>query len=42
MSMDVRVLGVGMVPFAKPGASDPYSVMGANAIKLALADAGID
>jgi acetyl-CoA acetyltransferase len=42
MDTEVYVAGVGMIPFAKPGASDPYSVMGANAIKLALADAGID
>jgi len=29
MSQDVYVAGVGMIPFAKPGASDPYHVMGA-------------
>ncbi|MFC8128269.1 lipid-transfer protein [Streptomyces sp. NPDC057302] len=39
--MSVRVLGVGMVPFAKPGASDSYDVMGAQAARNALADAGI-
>jgi acetyl-CoA acetyltransferase len=37
----VQVVGVGMIPFAKPGASDIYDVMGANAAKAALADAGI-
>ena len=38
----VLVAGVGMIPFAKPGASDPYPVMGSRAAALALADAGID
>lgn len=31
-----------MIPFTKPGASLPYHEMGAAAIRLALADAGID
>ena len=35
------VTGVGMIPFAKPGASAPYHEMGAAAGRLALADAGI-
>ena len=35
------VAGVGMIPFAKPGASEPYDAMGAAAGRLALADAGI-
>jgi acetyl-CoA acetyltransferase len=41
--MTTRVLigGVGMIPFAKPGASAPYTTMGAQAVRLALADAGI-
>lgn len=39
--MSVRVLGVGMVPFAKPGASDSYDVMGERAARAALSDAGI-
>ncbi len=38
----VVVAGVGMVPFTKPGNSDPYDVMGANAGRTALKDAGID
>lgn len=38
---DVVVAGVGMIPFAKPGASAPYHEMGTEAIKLALADAGL-
>ncbi len=42
MSEEVLVAGVGMIPFAKPGTSDPYPVMGANAARAALADAGID
>jgi acetyl-CoA acetyltransferase len=39
---DVIVAGVGMIPFAKPGASAPYHKMGTEAVKLALADAGLD
>lgn len=35
------VAGVGMVPFAKPGASDSYDVMAANAARQALEDAGL-
>jgi acetyl-CoA acetyltransferase len=42
MSQDVYVAGVGMIPFAKPGASEPYHVMGARAIRAALEDAGLD
>src|SRR5665647_471376 len=38
----VYVAGVGMIPFVKPGANEPYHVMGATAAKLALDDAGID
>lgn len=41
MSRDVFVAGVGMIPFAKPGKSDPYFQMAATATGLALADAGI-
>jgi len=41
MTQAVLVAGVGMVPFAKPGASDSYDVMGANAIRQALTDAGV-
>ncbi len=36
------VAGVGMIPFAKPGASAPYDEMGAQAAALALKDAGVD
>ena len=35
------VAGVGMIPFAKPGASEAYDVMAAKAGRLALADAGV-
>jgi len=38
----VFVSGVGMIPFAKPGASAPYHVMAAEAARAALQDAGID
>ncbi|MDV4143441.1 lipid-transfer protein [Shimia sp. FJ5] len=35
------VAGVGMIKFAKPGASDSYDKMGADAIRAALADSGL-
>ncbi|MGB0218657.1 MAG: lipid-transfer protein [Sinimarinibacterium flocculans] len=38
----VIVAGVGMIPFAKPGASAPYPQMGASAARLALEDAAVD
>lgn len=38
----VHVVGVGMIPFTKPGASEPYTVMGARAARLALDDAKVD
>ena len=38
----VHVVGVGMIPFTKPGASEPYTVMGARAAQAALQDAGVD
>ncbi len=41
MKRAVHVVGVGMIPFTKPGASDPYTVMGARAAQLALDDAGV-
>jgi acetyl-CoA acetyltransferase len=37
----VYVVGVGMLPFTKPGASAPYHEMGRDAARLALADAGV-
>lgn len=42
MSQAVHVVGVGMIPFTKPGASEPYAQMGAQAARLALQDAGVD
>ncbi|UUZ69200.1 lipid-transfer protein [Polaromonas sp. P2-4] len=42
MARDVFVAGVGMIPFAKPGASQSYDVMGAQAIWAALQDAHLD
>ncbi|WP_442114118.1 lipid-transfer protein [Pseudomonas sp. NUPR-001] len=42
MSTNVFVAGVGMIPFKKPGTSETYDVMGEQAIRLALADAGLD
>jgi acetyl-CoA acetyltransferase len=41
MKSSAIVGGVGMIPFRKPGASETYDRMGAEAIRLALADAGI-
>jgi sterol carrier protein 2 len=41
MSNAVKVIGVGMVKFAKPGAQEPYEVMAAKAIRTALEDAGV-
>ncbi|MDH3923030.1 MAG: lipid-transfer protein [Xanthomonadales bacterium] len=38
----VFVTGVGMIPFVKPGTSDSYNDMGAQAARLALDDAGVD
>ncbi len=42
MSQTVVVAGVGMVPFTKPGTSEPYYDMGSEAARRALADAGVD
>ena len=42
MNDKIYVIGVGMVKFAKPGASDDYHVMAANAARTALHDAGVD
>jgi len=42
MSNKVFVAGVGMIPFVKPSAAEPYTVMGPKAVRLALDDAGID
>ena len=41
MQRPVHVVGVGMIPFTKPGASEPYTVMGQRAAQLALNDAGV-
>ena len=41
MGGKVHVAGVGMIPFTKPGKSDSYDVMGSQAGRAALADAGI-
>lgn len=41
MSTKVIVAGVGMTPFVKPRDTEPYTVMGARAIKMALADSGL-
>ena len=41
MAGRVYVAGTGMIPFTKPGASAPYHLMGAEAARLALDDAGL-
>ena len=41
MSRDVYVAGIGMIPFTKPGANEPYPKMAARATAAALGDAGI-
>lgn len=42
MARRVNVIGVGMVKFQKPGASDEYNVMASNAIRAAVKDSGVD
>lgn len=39
---DVVIAGVGMIPFTKPSAGEPYPKMASNAARAALTDAGID
>lgn len=41
MANKAFIAGVGMIPFAKPGANAPYPDMAAQATRLALADAGV-
>lgn len=41
MTRRVNVIGVGMVPFAKPGRSEEYNIMASKAGRLALEDAGV-
>ncbi len=41
MGRKVNVLGVGMIKFAKPGASEDYNVMAAKAARAALEDAKV-
>jgi sterol carrier protein 2 len=41
MGRKVNVIGVGMVKFQKPGASDGYEVMASGAITEAMKDAGV-
>jgi len=42
MTKSVIVAGVGMTNFVKPGQNEPYPIMGAKAINMALKDAGLD
>ena len=41
MASRALIAGVGMIPFVKPGANEPYPVMACQAANLALADAGV-
>ena len=41
MGRKVNVIGVGMVKFQKPGASDEYNVMASGAIRAAMKDANV-
>lgn len=41
MTRSVHIGGVGMVPFAKPRLTEPYTVMGERAAREAMADAGV-
>ncbi len=41
MTNEVRVAGVGMIPFTKPGQSETYNVMGEKAARAAFEDAGL-
>jgi acetyl-CoA acetyltransferase len=41
MSNAVRVAGVGMIPFTKPGASETYNIMGEKAARAAFVDANL-
>ena len=38
MSSQAHVAGVGMIPFTKPGANEPYHVMGSEALRRAFLD----
>lgn len=42
MSNKALIAGVGMIPFTKPGESQSYDVMGAEATRLALEDCGLN
>jgi acetyl-CoA acetyltransferase len=42
MSRETVIAGVGMIPFSKPGANEPYPVMASTATRIALADAMVD
>ncbi len=42
MSKRVNVIGVGMVPFQKPGKSEEYNVMASKAARTALGDAAVE
>jgi acetyl-CoA acetyltransferase len=41
MGRRVNVIGVGMIKFSKPGASEDYPVMASKAARSAIADAGV-
>lgn len=41
MQEKIVIAGVGMIPFKKPGQSDSYDLMGAQAVRNAIEDAGL-
>lgn len=41
MSTQVKVSGVGMIPFTKPGERETYPLMGDTAARLAIEVAGL-
>ena len=41
MGRKVNVIGVGMIKFSKPGASEDYNVMASKAMRVALEDAAV-
>ena len=42
MSNRIVIAGVGMIPFKKPGQSESYDLMGAEAVRNALRDACLE
>ena len=41
VTADIVIAGVGMVPFRKPGQSEPYDLMGAQAARAVAPHCGV-